>query len=371
MRYSYLRNGRTDYDEDSEKFINSISEDHREIQPIVEKNFNILEIYMNDNILPKAIDFESLLITAMEASINEKERSDLPDSAFGVRAKRQYPLNDVELVRNAIKYFKFCGKDDRNELAINIIKAIKKFKFKPVITPHNPIRKYIKESDIVIGDDSTIINKDKEVDKNKFNTDPAMEAESVLKSTYTKHIKRTSVKKITEYFVDGKSIYREPKGDELLKTARNYTKSTSGALGNSVESIKLYEEYFKTCRRFVDKFKFIDDEFIEKLTKDTYSKYADTIKEFKDDINALNRDRDAMIKSSSSGAIISINKESIGVYISSIQASNENISNILNILLENSNEKTLISKSMHFSEIFISAANSINDISKSISKNFR
>lgn len=371
MFYSFLRNGRTELDEDTESFLDGLGKEYNENDTLAEKNFSVLESYLNELSLPKSIDFESLFITAMEAKVNGKERSDLPDSAFGLRKKRQYPLTDPELVRNAIKYFKYCGKNDRAELAANIIEAVKKFKMKPVITPHNPIRMYMKETDVVIGSDKDNISKDKEVDKNKYNSNPVLEADTALKSTTVKSIKKTVVKKVTEYYVNGESIYREPKGEELLKIAHGYTKATSGALSNVVEAIRLYCEYSKACKRLISKFKFTDDDFVNNLTRGEYSKYSKVIDEFKADMKSLDRDKDAMIKKSSSGAIVNINKETIELYIKCIQSSNENISSILNILLEGGNEKTLLAKSMYFSEAFISAAKSINEINESITKNFR
>lgn len=371
MIYSFLRNGRTELDEESESFINSLGKDYTANDKLAEENFAVLESYLNEVMLPNSIDFESIFMTAMEAKVNGKERSDLPDSAFGLRQKRQYPLTDPELIRNAIKYFKYCGKDDRPELAANIIEAIKKFKMKPVITPHNPIRIYLKETNVVIGSDKDNISKDKDVDKNKYNSNPVMESESALTSTTVKSIKKTVVKKVTEYFVDGESIYREPKGEELLKIADGYTKATSGALSNIVDAIIVYNEYSKVCSKFIQDFNFVDDDFVDNLTKGEYSKFGKIIEEFKNDIKVLNRDKDEMIKKSSSGAIVNINRESIDLYIKCIRSANKNISNILDILLDGNIEKMLHAKSMYFSEIFISAAKAINEINISITKNFR
>lgn len=369
MRYSYLRNTRTEQNDEDSSFIEGLRVDSN--TTFIENNFATLDSYLNILILPETVDFGALLSSAMEASIDGKTRAELPDSAFGIKSKRQYPLIDPSLVRNAIKYFKYCGKDNRDELAANIVDAIKKFKMRPVITPHNPIRKYLEEADINIGRDHDNISKDPETDKNKFNTNPVMEADVALSSTHTKSIKKSTEKRIVEYFVSGESIYREPFGEELLKTANAYTKTTSGALSNIVKAIEIYADYTKTCNRFIKAFKFTDTKFINGLSQSEYDDYSDVISEFKDDIDALNRDKDAMVKKSSSGAIVSINKECIDLYIKSIQASNKAISDVLDILLDGNSQRDLEPKSMHFSEIFISIAKAINEISDSITSSFR
>ena len=62
---------------------------------------------------------------------------------------RKYPLTDPDRVKNAIKYFKFCGKENREELAKNIEKAVKKFKIELVVTKGNPIIEYIPSAKVV------------------------------------------------------------------------------------------------------------------------------------------------------------------------------------------------------------------------------
>ena len=84
-----------------------------------------------------------------EKKMSAKERRDLPDSAFGLPKQRKYPMTDADRVKNAIKYFKFCPVSDRDELAENIKKAVKKFKIKVVVTKGNPIVKYFPDAEVV------------------------------------------------------------------------------------------------------------------------------------------------------------------------------------------------------------------------------
>lgn len=82
-------------------------------------------------------------------TIRGKERDELPDSAFGLPKLRKYPMTDPDRVKNAIKYFKFCAKENREELAKNIKKAVKKFNIEVVITRGNPIIEYFPDAKVV------------------------------------------------------------------------------------------------------------------------------------------------------------------------------------------------------------------------------
>lgn len=82
-------------------------------------------------------------------TIKGKERDELPDSAFGLPKLRKYPMTDPDRVKNAIKYFKFCSKENRPELAQNIKKAVKKFKIDVVVTRGNPIIEYFPNAKVV------------------------------------------------------------------------------------------------------------------------------------------------------------------------------------------------------------------------------
>ena len=82
-------------------------------------------------------------------TIRGKERDELPDSAFGLPKLRKYPMTDPDRVKNAIKYFKFCSEENRDELAKNIKKAVKKFNIEVIVTRGNPIIKYFPDAKVV------------------------------------------------------------------------------------------------------------------------------------------------------------------------------------------------------------------------------
>lgn len=82
-------------------------------------------------------------------TLRGKERDELPDSAFGLPKLRKYPMTDPDRVKNAIKYFKFCSKENRPELARNIKKAVKKFNIEMVVTRGNPIIEYFPDAKVV------------------------------------------------------------------------------------------------------------------------------------------------------------------------------------------------------------------------------
>ena len=107
--------------------------------------------YINDKNI-KTID-ESVLNYNQEyqnyvslQEISSEERNKLPDSAFGIPSKRKYPLDTPKRVKSAIRFFNYCDKEDEEELARNIIKAIHKFKMEDEIHvgPKNRFSKYYK-----------------------------------------------------------------------------------------------------------------------------------------------------------------------------------------------------------------------------------
>lgn len=116
-------------------------------------------------------DVEEAYIMEMTAA----ERNKLPDSAFGIPSKRKYPLDTEAHVRSAIKFFNYVDKEDEEELAKNIIKAMKKFNITDVkVGDKNRFSKYYKSTneaavgsvvciecgspDIIINDDSYTCN---------------------------------------------------------------------------------------------------------------------------------------------------------------------------------------------------------------------
>lgn len=88
---------------------------------------------------------ESLALN--EATLSSKERKSLPDKTFGLPEKRKFPLNDYDHVVLAIKFFNRCDKKDQEELAKNIIKAMKVYKVPAdKIGKNNKLRNYINGS---------------------------------------------------------------------------------------------------------------------------------------------------------------------------------------------------------------------------------
>ena len=88
---------------------------------------------------------ESLALN--EATLSSKERRSLPDKTFGLPEKRKFPLNDYDHVVLAIKFFNRCDKKDQEELAKNIIKAMKVYKVSiDKIGKNNKLRNYINGS---------------------------------------------------------------------------------------------------------------------------------------------------------------------------------------------------------------------------------
>lgn len=82
-----------------------------------------------------------------EATLSSKERKSLPDKTFGLPEKRKFPLNDYDHVVLAIKFFNRCDKKDQEELAKNIIKAMKVYKVPTdKIGKNNKLRNYINGS---------------------------------------------------------------------------------------------------------------------------------------------------------------------------------------------------------------------------------
>lgn len=85
------------------------------------------------------------------------ERNSLNDSDFGLPEKRKFPLDSIDHVKSAIKFFNYVNKEDEKELADNINKAIKKYNLKVNIGSKNRLSNYINESVIT---ESWIFNKD-------------------------------------------------------------------------------------------------------------------------------------------------------------------------------------------------------------------
>lgn len=58
----------------------------------------------------------------MSDILNTEDRRGLPDSEFGLPARREYPMPDAAHVRAAESYFRYCPENLRPELARNILR---------------------------------------------------------------------------------------------------------------------------------------------------------------------------------------------------------------------------------------------------------
>lgn len=129
-----------------ESFINTC-------ESMMTKHQNDGSIYIPENLTLEQyatiLGYGEILDRAMEAKMTAAERRSLRDDQFGLPSKRKYPLHDKEHVSDAIAYFRFCPPEDRDELARNIIKAIRKFHMDVTITKGNPFEKYYPKAKVV------------------------------------------------------------------------------------------------------------------------------------------------------------------------------------------------------------------------------
>ena len=62
-----------------------------------------------------------------EKALTKEQRDRLKTKTFGIPETRSYPMPDKEHVKKAIQQFDRCSPRNRDELAANIIKFIKKY----------------------------------------------------------------------------------------------------------------------------------------------------------------------------------------------------------------------------------------------------
>lgn len=143
--------------EDLTKYDYKITE--RNLKKIKEGDYSYNESNTSMGIIEKALLTETLedflnnsmtvseSLALNEATLSSKERKSLPDKTFGLPEKRKFPLNDYDHVVLAIKFFNRCDKKDQEELAKNIIKAMKVYKVPAdKIGKNNKLRNYINGS---------------------------------------------------------------------------------------------------------------------------------------------------------------------------------------------------------------------------------
>ena len=82
-------------------------------------------------------------------AVAKNDRTKMKDNEFGLPSFRKYPMNNEDSVKNAIKYFKFCKEEYRDELAKNLKVAVEKFKIEVEVVKGNPIIKYFPDAKIV------------------------------------------------------------------------------------------------------------------------------------------------------------------------------------------------------------------------------
>lgn len=65
--------------------------------------------------------------TNTAGKLNAEERTELPDSAYGLPQRREYPMPDAAHVRAAEVYFRYCPEELKPLLARNIIRKAEEF----------------------------------------------------------------------------------------------------------------------------------------------------------------------------------------------------------------------------------------------------
>ena len=63
----------------------------------------------------------------MDDRLSYREKEALPDSAFGLPERREYPMPDAAHVRAAEAYFRYCPEDMKPRLAKAILTRAREF----------------------------------------------------------------------------------------------------------------------------------------------------------------------------------------------------------------------------------------------------
>ena len=132
--HAKVTGGRVAINEINRFFVNEITKLSQRIKAIkasvvsFDKKLNKLVVKVKDNIVDFDIfHFLEEPISKSESVLNAEERRSLDKKEFGLPDERKFPLNDKTHVEQAIKLFKFCPADKRDELAKNIKKAADKY----------------------------------------------------------------------------------------------------------------------------------------------------------------------------------------------------------------------------------------------------
>lgn len=97
------------------------------------KYFIMNEAYTLYDVLDdqKALTYNLQNLKMIVESLTQKERNKIPEELFGIPELRKYPLDSKKHVRSAIKlYYKYEKTEYAEELATNILKAMKHYKMK-------------------------------------------------------------------------------------------------------------------------------------------------------------------------------------------------------------------------------------------------
>lgn len=97
------------------------------------KYFIMNEAYALYDVLDdqKALTYNLQNLKMIVESLTQKERNKIPEELFGIPELRKYPLDSKKHVRSAIKlYYKYEKTEYAEELATNILKAMKRYKMK-------------------------------------------------------------------------------------------------------------------------------------------------------------------------------------------------------------------------------------------------
>lgn len=225
-----------------DKSINAIISDTGEIQEFVK------------------YEDETVLAFINETKLSSKDRNALSDSEFGIPKSRSYPINDEEHVRQAIKMFNHCPKEDEKTLAKNIIKKLREFEI----------------TDIEVGDNNRFSKYYKTFKETSVNTSGGIPIEYMTDYRFSYFRKDEIKKEIKEC-------------QKLVKDMRDY-KDVSTMLTNANFLVKCYDVndnlagfgvgykhpiYGREFGVYIDNDYFDDDEAKEEITKFLIYSYRD------------------------------------------------------------------------------------------------
>ena len=112
----------------------------------IDKSINAI-IKADTGEIQEFVQYEDETVQAFinEAKLSSKDRNALSDKDFGIPKSRSYPINDEDHVRQAIKMFNHCPKEDEKTLAKNIIRKLKEFEITDIeVSEDNRFSKYYK-----------------------------------------------------------------------------------------------------------------------------------------------------------------------------------------------------------------------------------